>query len=203
MPVVFEPTDAFHLDRYGYFTTWRYPGFMISAANAITITSKETDNWTLPLGVTPHAKNSLPLRPYRGIEEWGAVVERFSWGQTSAPDLVYYEIWTYGKVIPSFTEGYQCGAKIGATNIDDNRSHPVAAEKLELRVWNCSQPYPRNVWVEFAVWLYRFPMENLQTLLEISNISLMQEMNQKHQAVINELVKLREAIEGKPLPLVR
>jgi len=198
MPVVFEPTDVLHLNRYGKFTTWRYPGFIISASNAITISADDTNKWTEPLGKTPHATDYLELRPHMGIEKWGCVVERFNWGYTSVPDLVYYEIWNYGRVVPSLTEGFHCCGKIGLANQDNRSTHPVAGEKLELKVWNCSGDAPRDVWVEFSAWLYWFPLDNLPVLFEISDISLMQEMNQKHQAVVNELIKLRSAIEAKP-----
>jgi len=203
MPVVFEPTDVLHLDRYGQFRMWRYPGFMIPADKAVSITADDTNKWTEPFRGAPyHAKDHFPIRPHLGIEQWGAIIERFNWGQTSVPDMVYYELYTFGKVLPVLIEGYYCGTKIGMADIENRSTHPVAAEKLELRFWNCSADAPRNVWIEVAVWLYWFPMENLPILLEISDISLMQEMNQRHSAVLNELIKLRQLVERSPELLV-
>lgn len=198
MPVVFEPTDILYLNCYGKFTRWRYPGFVIPAANAVSITTTETNKWTEPFkGPTCYAADFFPVRPHLGIEKWGVIVEGFHWGATSTPDLVYYEIYAYGKVLPLLYEGFYCCGKIGYGDLENPSTHPTAAQKIELRFWNCSSPYPRNVWAEFACWLYWFPMENLQALLDIADITIAQEMNRRHLSILVELTRLRMLTENK------
>ena len=73
--------------------------------------------------------------------------ERFDWGATDVPNKVYYEMW--------YDKGYYCGANVRESNIDNRSTHLFAAEFIDVKLWNISDPSV-DVYVDFTVWYYTY-----------------------------------------------
>ena len=200
MPVVFRPADVLELNKYGIFTKWRLPGVEIPASAAVSITAAQTNTWRDPFqGEDPYYDLEFPIRQWRGIDKWGMLIERFNWGKTSRPDKVYYEIWNYGKLImPQEQESFHCCGVIGTSDEDNRSTHPAAAEKLKLKLWNCSDP-PEDVYIEFTMWYYVFPLEHLDEVMAMSYESFFGMLHDDLNAILSELRK-EEPPKGFPIP---
>lgn len=134
---------------------------IISAADATTIPK------------TPMPEDSEAVKATYEIKDgWGVLTERFNWGATSRPDKVYYELWQEGQPMPDYIEmpmwrhGFYCGSKIRESNIDNVCTHIFAADRIHVKLWNCSDP-AEDVYYDFCVWYYTFAEEYAEEVLEI------------------------------------
>lgn len=190
MPVSFRPSEALALDKYGIFTKWRHPGFTIPAANAVSITAQNTGKYRAPHTVHP----AYVTYDWDIPSQWGLIVERFNWGETSIPDKLYYEIWNWGVFLrPQEQEGYHCGGKVGYADRDNRSTHPAASKKLQVRFWNCSSP-AEDIWVEFCMWYYTFPLANLDKILDMSFESLFDMLFDKLDKLNANIEKLTDVV---------
>lgn len=209
MPVSFEVPDIIELNKYGWFTKWRMPGITIPASAAVSISADDTGSWLNPFTrVAPYVAGDFSLRGHRGIDKWGLIIERFNWGETSRPDKVYYEIWNYGVLVkPQEQEGFHCCGKIGFADVDNRSTHPTAVEKLVLKLWNCSSP-AEDVWVEFAIWYYLFPLDNLEKIAalnaDLNTVKMVESLNRVEEKLDTLAAKLDTLNERLRVPeLVR
>jgi len=79
-----------------------------------------------------------------------------------------------------------------------NSTHPTAAEKLKLKLWNCSDP-PEDVYIEFTMWYYVFPLEHLDEVMAMSYESFFGMLHDDLNAILSELRK-EETPKGFPIP---
>lgn len=202
MPVTFRPEDVLSLNRWGTFTTFHLPGQTIAAGSAISladIVAKTLSARGLPFqkpyGVNPAAIHEIPLEP-----GYACIIERFNFGDTSRPDKVYYEIHNWGRVVtPQAQEGWHCGGTIGEANIDNRSTHPSAAERLELRVWNCTADAgAEDVWYEFAAWFYIFELVHLPEILSLSFDALFDRQNEVLERICQQLKEMNEYLKRLP-----
>lgn len=205
-PVTFRPSDILTLNMYGTFTKFRLPGQTILAASAVSLTdiinktvSARGLPFQKPYGVAPAATHEIPLDP-----GYACIIERFNWGDTSAPDKVYYEIHNWGKVVvPQMQEGFHCGGSIGRADTDNRSTHPTASEHLELKIWNCTADLavPEDVYYEFAVWYYLFELVYLPEIMSLSFDALFDRQNDMLEAIYRQLESINLALrERAPIP---
>ena len=144
MPIEFRVGEAIELLRYGKFTLLSLAG-TIPAVEAVTITE------------TPSVKPPAVEAVYHIVPGWIVLTERFNWGETSRPDKVYYELWQYGKTIPTaYQEGFYCGSMIRGSNIDNICTHIFAADRIHVKLWNATGAAPEDVYYDFTVWYYTY-----------------------------------------------
>ena len=155
MPIEFGVGEAIELLRYGKFTLLSLAG-TIPAAEAVEITE------------TPSVKPPAVEAVYHIIPHWLVVTERFNWGETSRPDKVYYELWQYGKIIPTaYEEGFYCGSMIRGSNVDNVCTHIFAAERIHVKLWNATGLSPADVYYDFTVWYYTYMEMHHDKVMEI------------------------------------
>lgn len=167
------------------------PGGSIPAAKNIAISDiiAASETFAHECNLTPHATLTLPVP-----KNWGMVIERFNWGETSRPNKLYYEIWNWGTVIsPQQQEGFHCGSMILDANLDNRSTHPVASNKCEVRLWNCSSPAV-DVWYEVAIWFYKFPMVHLDKIMAMSLYELLGDIDSKFDTLASKLDTLNERL---------
>lgn len=187
MPVVFRVPGVLELNKYGVFTTVAIPGGSISKTQSVSISDiLARTGLTKGYGITPHATIRLDIKNFepKVKEGWGAVIERFNWGASSRPNKLYYEIWNYGMLTPEMMqEGYHCGSFITEANVDNTCTHPAASNRLDVKLWNCSDP-AQDVYYEFAGWFYKFDMQYLDSVVEKSFASLFTQLSDDIDAAI-------------------
>lgn len=203
MPVTFRPSDVLSLNRWGTFTKFRLPGQTILAGKAVSLNdiiaktlSARGLPFQKPYGVAPAAAHEIPLEP-----GYACIIERFNWGDTSAPDKVYYEIHNWGRVVvPQMQEGFHCGGSIGRADTDNRSTHPTASEHLELKMWNCTLDVgAEDVYYEFAVWFYVFELVYLPEILSLSFDALFDRQNEVLEAICQQLKEMNEHLRRIPV----
>lgn len=185
-PVVFTPSEVLEYLRLGKFTVFTFSG-EIPASESVEITQ------------TPMPINSESVASQYGIRVgWAILMERYDWGETSRPDEVYYELWNTGipeglkpkKKVARFLSGYSVGGKIKSADRDSRNTHIIASETMTVKLWNCSDP-PKDVWYEFAGWLYTFPQEYLIDVLGIYR------HHEKRNELLESILKKLGPAEGR------
>jgi len=67
-----------------------------------------------------------------------------------------------------------------------NSTHPTAAEKLKLKLWNCSDP-AEDVYIEFTMWYYVFPLEHLDEVMAMSYQNLFGMLHEDLNEILREV----------------
>lgn len=190
MPVTFEIPDVISLNQWGKFITITPPRFIIPAANAVSITTADTNGWMEPYNRNLDLYTSVIIPIPEG---WAAVVERFNWGDSHKDSRLFYEVWQEPGLLAPYMieERFHSCAVITQANEDNHNPHPSAATKLEFRMWNrsASPDFPATVdaYVELSAWLYLFKIEHLDTLLEISEYREVQMIDKYMQDILEAI----------------
>lgn len=208
MPVTFRPPDVMELDKYGKFIAVSLPSMTIAAADAVSITAADAGGWLGSCGLDPTIRVQLPIS-----KGWGAVIERFNFGDTSRPDKVFYEIWVDPGPLAEYVtwereeevEGwyFHCCGIITNANVDNRSTHPSSAAQLDLKLWNrTASPgmVAEDVTIEFAVWFYKFKLEYLEKIQAMSFANLFGNLSDKLDEVVRQYKEMNELLREAPWP---
>jgi len=155
MPITLTASEAIELLKYGKYSLLSLSG-TIPASEAVNITE------------TPSLKPPSVSAVYSIKPGWAILSERLNWGQTSRPDKVYYELWQYGKPIPTpYAEGFYCGNYVKGSNLDDVNVHLYASEKIIVKLWNATGASPEDVYYDLTIWYYTYDLTYQKEVMAI------------------------------------
>jgi len=187
MPIYFGVGEAIELLDYGKFTLLSVYG-EIDKTDAVKITA------------TPEvATDPAVTAVYHIKRDWAVLTERFNWGSTSIPNKVYYELWAHPGLLvrPAWNVGFYCGSKIRESNIDNRCTHIFAGEKIEIKLWNCSDP-AIDVTYDFTVWYFTYLIKYHDKVMAI----LLRTPDLLER--VRDLLEARMAIEtGRPIAEIK